>query len=129
MHAVKRALLMSMTGSMNMSYDSSNLTTPDIKWLGVRPSDLDRFSIPQQCRLPMTDEDIKTGKRLVSGFLFASLAIVDRTLGVHQLHVPHTCIVHACTCRMMCHMSLNGMIVYVRMQLLSGVLGRMQPTR
>ena len=41
---------------MNMSYDSSNLTTPDIKWLGVRPSDLDRFSIPQQCRLPMTDE-------------------------------------------------------------------------
>ncbi len=49
-----------------MSYDSSNLTTPDIKWLGVRPSDLDRFNIPQQCRLPMTDEDIKTGKRLVS---------------------------------------------------------------
>ncbi len=52
-------------GSMNMSYDSSNLTTPDIKWLGVRPSDLDRFNIPEQCRLPMTDEDIKTGKRLV----------------------------------------------------------------
>jgi meiotic recombination protein SPO11 len=37
-------------GSMNMSYDSSNLTTPDIKWLGVRPSDLDRFNIPAQCR-------------------------------------------------------------------------------
>lgn len=52
-------------GSMNMSYDSSNLTTPDIKWLGVRPSDLDRFNIPEQCRLPMTEEDIKTGKRLV----------------------------------------------------------------
>ncbi|KAK9844111.1 hypothetical protein WJX81_004715 [Elliptochloris bilobata] len=54
-----------MKGSMNMSYDSSNLTTPDIKWLGVRPSDLDRFNIPEQCRLPMTDEDIKTGKRLL----------------------------------------------------------------
>ena len=37
-----------MKGSMNMSYDSSNLTTPDIKWLGVRPSDLDRFQIPAQ---------------------------------------------------------------------------------
>lgn len=48
-----------------MSYDSSNLTTPDIKWLGVRPSDLDRFNIPEQCRLPMTEEDLKTGKRLV----------------------------------------------------------------
>ena len=45
---------------MNMSYDSSNLTTPDIKWLGVRPSDLDRFNIPQQCRLPMSDE-VRTG--------------------------------------------------------------------
>ncbi|KAI8112309.1 hypothetical protein M9434_003632 [Picochlorum sp. BPE23] len=54
-----------MKGSMNMSYDSSNLTTPDIKWLGVRPSDLDRFNIPQQCRLPMTDEDIKTGRKLL----------------------------------------------------------------
>lgn len=52
---------------MNMSYDSSNLTTPDIKWLGVRPSDLDRFNIPQQCRLPMTEEDIKTGKVGVAG--------------------------------------------------------------
>ena len=54
-----------MKGSKNMSYDSSNLTTPDIKWLGVRPSDLDRFNIPQQCRLPMTDDDVKTGKRLM----------------------------------------------------------------
>lgn len=48
-----------------MSYDSSNLTTPDIKWLGVRPSDLNRFNIPQQCRLAMTDDDIKMGKKLV----------------------------------------------------------------
>eukprot|EP00775_Hariotina_reticulata_P004035 gene4035-4282_t len=54
-----------MKGSMNMSYDSSNLTTPDIKWLGVRPSDLDSFNIPAQCRLSMTEEDIKTGKKLL----------------------------------------------------------------
>ncbi|KAM1094528.1 hypothetical protein ACFX2B_009390 [Malus domestica] len=26
--------------SKNMSYDNANLTTPDIKWLGIRPSDL-----------------------------------------------------------------------------------------
>lgn len=48
-----------------MSYDSANLTTPDIKWLGVRPSDLNRFNIPKQCRIKMTDEDIKTGKKMV----------------------------------------------------------------
>ncbi|PPD92328.1 hypothetical protein GOBAR_DD10732 [Gossypium barbadense] len=34
-------------GSKNMSYDSANLTTPDIKWL------------------PMTEQDIKTGKDLL----------------------------------------------------------------
>ena len=54
-----------MTGSKNMSYDSANLTTPDIKWLGVRPSDLDRYKIPEQCRLPMTAHDIKTGRELL----------------------------------------------------------------
>mmetsp|Transcript_17522 Transcript_17522/g.37902 ORF Transcript_17522/g.37902 Transcript_17522/m.37902 type:complete len:393 (-) Transcript_17522:1490-2668(-) len=31
-----------MSGSKNMSYDSASLTTPDIKWLGLRPSDLNR---------------------------------------------------------------------------------------
>jgi len=54
-----------MSGSKNMSFDSSNLTTPDIKWLGVRPSDLDRFHLPAQCRLAMTDKDIATGKKLL----------------------------------------------------------------
>lgn len=54
-----------MSGSKNMSYDSANLTTPDIKWLGVWPSDLDRYSIPEQCRLPLTEHDIKTGKELL----------------------------------------------------------------
>lgn len=53
------------SGSKNMSYDSANLTTPDIKWLGVRPSDLDKYGIPEQCRLPMSDHDIKTGKELL----------------------------------------------------------------
>jgi len=84
-----------MSGSKNMSYDSASLTTPDIKWLGVRPSDLDklkvrqggrsqrlpqqaaprqhgsvhqwrnRLQIPDQCRLPMTATDIKTGTELM----------------------------------------------------------------
>jgi meiotic recombination protein SPO11 len=48
-----------------MSYDSSNLTTSDIKWLGVRPSDLNKFNLPQQCRLPLTDNDRKMGEELL----------------------------------------------------------------
>lgn len=54
-----------MKGSKNMSYDAINLTTPDIKWLGVRPSDLDKYNIPPQCRLEMTEHDIKEGKSLL----------------------------------------------------------------
>lgn len=53
------------SGSKNMAYDSLNLTTPDIKWLGVRPSDLDRYNIPDQCRLDMTPADLATGKQMM----------------------------------------------------------------
>ena len=70
-----------------MSYDSSNLTTPDIKWLGVRPSDLDRFNIPEQCRLPMTDEDIKTGKRLVRRL--AACDFPAHSLHAYSSHLSH----------------------------------------
>jgi hypothetical protein len=36
-----------VSGSKNMSYDSANLTTVDVHWLGVRPSDFDKFDIPE----------------------------------------------------------------------------------
>jgi len=55
-----------MQGSKNMAFDSANLTTPDIKWLGVRPSDLDKFKIPEQCRLEMTAKDIETGHHMLN---------------------------------------------------------------
>ncbi len=54
-----------MSGSKNMSYDSASLTTPDIKWLGVRPSDLIKYNIPEQCKLQMKESDMKTGRDLL----------------------------------------------------------------
>jgi meiotic recombination protein SPO11 len=48
-----------------MSYDASSLTTPDIKWLGLRPSDLKKFNIPEQCQLPMTQKDMEMGAQLL----------------------------------------------------------------
>lgn len=74
-----------------MSYDSASLTTPDIskyqpldsttvslfrfetyehihvfaEWLGLRPSDLNKYDLPDQCRLDMTENDIKTGQELM----------------------------------------------------------------
>jgi meiotic recombination protein SPO11 len=67
------------SGSKGMSYDSNHLTTSDIKWIGVRqrplcdlltarqirPSDLDKYHLPDQCRLPLTDHDRKMGMELL----------------------------------------------------------------
>ncbi|XP_062081261.1 meiotic recombination protein SPO11-1-like [Humulus lupulus] len=44
-------------GSMQMAYDAKNLRVPEIKWLGVFPSDSDKYCIPNQCFLPLTAED------------------------------------------------------------------------
>lgn len=54
-----------MSGSKNMSYDSASLTTPDIQWLGLRPSDLDKYDLPDQCRLDMSENDVKCGKEMM----------------------------------------------------------------
>jgi hypothetical protein len=35
------------------------------EWLGLRPSDLDKYNLPEQCRLDMTENDIKTGQELM----------------------------------------------------------------
>ena len=53
------------SGSHNMAYDSLNLTTPNIHWLGVRPSDMDKYGIPDQCRLAMTESDCKVGRTMM----------------------------------------------------------------
>jgi meiotic recombination protein SPO11 len=54
-----------LSGSKAMSYDSASLTTSNIKWLGVRPSDLRKYNIPEQCLLPMSAADIAMGEKLL----------------------------------------------------------------
>lgn len=52
-------------GSKALSYESYELATPDIKWLGVRPSDLDKYNIPQNTRLNMSKMDISRAKMMM----------------------------------------------------------------
>ncbi|PWA63910.1 meiotic recombination protein SPO11-1 [Artemisia annua] len=40
-----------------MAYDAKIMRLPEIQWLGVFPSDAEKYSVPQQCLLPMTEED------------------------------------------------------------------------
>lgn len=58
-------MLVYAVGAKRTSYETQFLTIPDIKWLGVRPSDLDRFKIPKTVRIPMTEHDIERGKQLL----------------------------------------------------------------
>jgi len=59
-------MLVYAVGSKRMSYETPFLTIPDIKWLGVRPSDLDKYNIPRTVRIPMTKKDIERGKQLLN---------------------------------------------------------------
>jgi meiotic recombination protein SPO11 len=52
-------------GSKNMSYDSLNLTTPNILWLGIRPSDFEKYKIPENCLLSLTKNNIKIDETLL----------------------------------------------------------------
>jgi len=54
-----------MKSSKAMSYDSDSLATGDIKWLGVRPSDLNKYKIPEQCRLDMDEKDMREARTLL----------------------------------------------------------------
>nr|XP_017251396.1 PREDICTED: meiotic recombination protein SPO11-1-like isoform X2 [Daucus carota subsp. sativus] len=44
-------------GSMQMAFDAKFLRISNIQWIGVFISDVDRFSLPQHCLLPLTNED------------------------------------------------------------------------
>lgn len=54
-----------------MSFDSENLTTPDIKLLGMLHTDIEKYGIPEHLKLKMTDFDIKTAKSLLNKTYFS----------------------------------------------------------
>jgi meiotic recombination protein SPO11 len=54
-----------MRGSKRLSYESPFLATPDIKLLGVLTRDLDKYNVPDDCRIPMTKRDIKRTEELL----------------------------------------------------------------
>jgi DNA topoisomerase VI subunit A len=54
-----------LRGSKRLSYESPFLATPELKLLGVLSRDLDKYNIPKECWLKMTDKDIKRAKELL----------------------------------------------------------------
>lgn len=54
-----------LRGSKRLSYESPFLATPNIKLLGVLTRDLDKYKIPNDCRIPMNKTDLKRTKEML----------------------------------------------------------------
>jgi len=46
-------------GSSARAFEDASLTAPRLEWIGVGPSDLDRFDVDRDYMLPLTPADIK----------------------------------------------------------------------
>lgn len=52
----KSNFLLNIIFLKQMAYDAKFLRIPEIRWLGAFPSDSEKYSLPQQCLLPLTAE-------------------------------------------------------------------------
>ncbi len=53
-------------GSISLSFESAYLAVPKAKFLGLLPSDLDKFDVPKAARLDMTEWDIKKANNMLA---------------------------------------------------------------
>jgi len=58
-------LLVYAVGAKRTSYETPFLAVRDIKWLGLRPTDFEKYDLPKWARLRMTDKDVKRGVELM----------------------------------------------------------------
>jgi meiotic recombination protein SPO11 len=53
-------------GSKALSFESVELAVPDIKWLGLLPSDIKEYQIPKSVLIKMTENDVKRAEDLLA---------------------------------------------------------------
>ncbi|CAI0374069.1 unnamed protein product [Linum tenue] len=69
-------------GSMQMAYDAKFLRLTGIHWLGAFPSDVEKYSIPQQCLLPLTAEGIVSLQQNFLKFPIAHFHVLSESLPI-----------------------------------------------
>ncbi|MQM13410.1 hypothetical protein Taro_046335, partial [Colocasia esculenta] len=52
-------------GSMQMAYDAKKLCVSEVRWLGVFPSDHEKYHLPDRCLLPLTPEEKKKAEAML----------------------------------------------------------------
>ncbi|XP_038974942.1 meiotic recombination protein SPO11-1 isoform X7 [Phoenix dactylifera] len=59
-------LLKSHLFSKQMAYDAMLMHVPELRWLGVFPSDFEKYNLPDHCLLHLTSEDKKKVEAMLS---------------------------------------------------------------
>jgi len=59
-------------GSRGLAHESERLATPSAKFIGIAPSDIYKYKIPDYAIIKATTQDLKLAERLKSSFLFKS---------------------------------------------------------
>ncbi|CAI0437491.1 unnamed protein product [Linum tenue] len=65
-----------------MAYDAKFLRLTGIHWLGAFPSDVEKYSIPQQCLLPLTAEGIVSLQQNFLKFPIAHFHVLSESLPI-----------------------------------------------
>lgn len=52
-------------GSMTMAYDAKLMRVAEIQWLGVFPSELEKYQLPARCLIQLTAEDKKKAEAMM----------------------------------------------------------------
>lgn len=52
-------------GSINLAYESMRMAVPQARYLGLSSFDIDKYSIPKNVVIKMTDDDVKRAKQML----------------------------------------------------------------
>ncbi|KAJ4734170.1 Meiotic recombination protein SPO11-2 [Rhynchospora pubera] len=73
-------------GSTQMAYDAKLMRVPEMRWLGVLPSDFEEFNLPDRCLLNLTPEDKRKVEAMLSRCYLHKKAPQWRTELIMMLH-------------------------------------------
>lgn len=72
-----RIMLTYKFGSKEMAFENASLATPNMLWMGLRPSDLGVYSVAEEEKLPLSQRD----KKLLEQLLYDDAVVEHSTIG------------------------------------------------
>jgi DNA topoisomerase-6 subunit A len=67
-------------GSINLAFESQRMAIPDARYLGLRSSDFERFSLPNSVKISLSEVDIKRAKQVAKYPWFVKKRVWQREI-------------------------------------------------